>query len=122
MCTRTVLRREWREFLRGFSRKHSGWLVAIETYDLETGETVISRLARLESVELDLEDKKNPRINVIVRDDHKEIKRILFRPSDLMLQLSENGNDAALRIVSVNTVTSVRLRVAASPELVDGVA
>ena len=40
MCTRTVLRREWREFLRGFSRKHSGWLVAIETYDLETGENL----------------------------------------------------------------------------------
>ena len=122
MGTRTVLRREWREFLLGFSRKHSGWLVSIETHDLKTGETVTSHLVRPGSVELDREDKKNPRINVIVRDEDKEIKHIFFRPSDLKLYVSEDGNDEGLRIVSLNTVTTVRFRVAASPELVDGVA
>ena len=29
-----------------------------------------------------------------IRDGQKEIKQILFRPSDLMLQISEDGNDA----------------------------
>lgn len=122
MGTKTVLRRQWRDFLRGFSKKHSGWLVSIQTHDLKTAETVTSRFVRLGSVELDLEDKKNPRINVTVRDEDKEIKHILFRPSDLTLHVSEDGNDEGLRIVSLNTVTTVRFRVATSPELVDGVA
>jgi len=80
---------------------------------------VTSRLVRLDSVELDLEDEKNPRINVIVRDQHKEIKHILFRPSDL-IQLAEDGTNRGLRIISQNTVTTVWFRVAAAPELVDG--
>jgi hypothetical protein len=122
MCTAIVPHDEWREFLRAFSRRHAGWLVSIETHDLKTGENVASRFVRLESVELDLEDEKNPRINVIVRDNQKEIKHILFRPSDVIQQISEDGNEQGLRVISINTVTTVRFRVATSPELVDGVA
>jgi hypothetical protein len=122
MRNRVVPHNKWGEFLRAFSSRHAGWLVTIETHDLDTAETVTSRSVQLEFVELDLEDRKNPRINILVRDDQKEIKRILFRPSDVTLQLSEGGKEEGLRIVSVNTVTTIRFRVATSPELVDGVA
>ena len=122
VCTPVIPHAEWHDFLRAFSGRHAGWFVTIETHDLETDETVTSRLVRLERVELDLEDKHNARINVTVRDDQKEIKHILFRPSDVMLQVSQDGNDQGLRIISVNTITTVRFRVATSPELVDGVA
>jgi hypothetical protein len=122
VCTAVVPHDEWHEFLQVFSRRHAGWLVSIETHDLKTRETVASRFVRLEAVELDLEDEKNPRINVIVRDNQKEIKHILFRPSDVIQQISEDGNEQGLRVVSINTVTTVRFRVATAPELVDGVA
>jgi hypothetical protein len=122
MCSPVIPRAEWREFLQAFSSKHGNWLVSIETHDLQTGETVASRFVRLRSVDLDLEDRKNPRINVVVRDEDKEIKHILFRPSDLALQISTDGNDEGLRIISVNTITTVRFRVPAAPELVDGAA
>jgi len=120
MCTPVVPRNQWGEFLEAFTSRHHGWVVCIETHDRETGETVTSRSLRLQCVELDLEDKNNPRINVVVRDAQKEIKHILFRPSDVMEQISKDGNDAGVRIVSVNTITTVRFRVATSPELVDG--
>jgi Family of unknown function (DUF5335) len=122
VCTAVVPHDEWGEFLQAFSRRHAGWLVSVETHDLETGENVASRFVRLESVELDLEDEKNPRINVTVRDNQKEITHILFRPSDVIQQISEEGNEQGLRVVSINTVTTVRFRVATSPELVDEVA
>jgi hypothetical protein len=122
MCTPVVPHNEWDQFLQSFTRRHRGWLVSIETYDLQTAESVASRYAPLESVELDLEDKNNPRINVVVRDGQMVIKRILFQPSDLMVQISEDGKEESLRIVSVNTVTTVRFRVTTSPELVDGAA
>ena len=122
MCTPVVPQNEWEEFLQAFSRRHAGWLVSIQTHDLKTGETVASRFVQLKSVELDLEDRKNPRINVTVRDDQKEIKHILFRPSDVMLHVFDDGSERGLRVVSVNTVTTLRFRVSTSPEVVDGVA
>ena len=122
MPIQTIPQAEWSEFLKAFSRRHEHWLVTIETNDLKTGETVASRFMPLQSVQLDLEDQKNPRINVTVRSDEKEIKHILFRPSELILDVSDDGNDKAIRVVSLNTVTTVRFRVAASPELLDGVA
>src|SRR5437762_11958858 len=108
MPMQTIPKTEWSEFLKAFTRRHEHWLVKIETHDVKTGENVASRFVPLQSIQLDLEDQKNPRINVTVRSDQKEIKHILFRPSDLMLEVSEDGNDKAIRIVSVNTVTTVR--------------
>jgi Family of unknown function (DUF5335) len=112
MCTPVVPHNKWREFLEAFTKRHDGWLITIETHDVETGEIVTSRPVRLKSVELDLEDKNNERINVTVRDDQREIKHILFRPSDVILQVSADGSDEGLRIISINTVTTVRCRVA----------
>ena len=122
MPVQTIPQTEWNEFLEAFSRRHEHWLATIETHDLETGETVASRFTPLQSIQLDLEDQRNPRINVTVRSDEKEIKHILFRPSEVTLEVADDGNDKAIRVVSLNTVTTVRFRVAASPELLDGVA
>ena len=111
---------EWQEFLESFSRRHAGWLVSVETHDLQTAERVQYPFVRLQSIELDLEDRKNPRINVVVHDKQKQIKHILFRPSEVQQLL--DTKDEALRITSLNTVTTVRFRVPAAPEVVDGVA
>lgn len=89
-------------------------MVRIETHDAKTEETVISRSMELQSVDFDTEDEKNPRINVIVRSGLKEIKHIFFRPSHLTLYLSERGADEGLEIESINTVTNIRFRAAAS--------
>ena len=120
--TLTLPQPEWHEFLPAFTRRHHGWLVTLETHDLETSEDVASRFMPLESVEFDLEDQKNPRINVRVRSEGKEIKHIFFRPTLLVLYLADDGAEEGLRIESVNTSTTVRFRVAAKPEAVDNVA
>ena len=122
MSSVSIPQKQWREFLQEFSRRHHGWLVTVETHDLETSEDVASRFLPLQSIALDLEDEKNPRINVTVRSDQKEIRQILFRPSEVVLYRSARGDEEAVRVVSINTTTTIRLRVATSPELVDGVA
>jgi hypothetical protein len=122
MSSVSIPQKQWREFLQEFSRRHHGWLVTVETHDLETAEDVASRFLPLQSIALDLEDEKNPRINVTVRSDQKEIRQILFRPSEVVLYRSARGDEEAVRVVSINTSTTIRLRVATSPELVDGVA
>lgn len=61
----------WGDFLVEFSKTHTDWLTILETKDHGTSETVQTPDAVLESVELDLEDERHPRINVTVRDDNK---------------------------------------------------
>ena len=113
--TVSIPRDEWTEFLRSFGQRHHGWLVTLDTYDLKTDEKVVSHETPLQSIELDLEDEKNPRINITVKLDNKVIKHILFRPSQLIWYRPEPGAGEALHIDTVNTVTTVRFRAPISP-------
>jgi hypothetical protein len=105
-----IPRHEWEDFLRVFSRRHRGWAAQLETYDTVTGEQVTSRETPLESIELDLEDEKNPRINVTVHLDNKIVKHILFLPSRLILEQSIGDGELSLAVDTVNTNTTIRLR------------
>ena len=100
----------WKDFLERFSQRHAGWLVQLETHDHQTEETIASRVTALQSIELDLEEEKNPRINVTVLSDNKEIKHILFRPSQMTLFMSEHEEEDALQITSLNTENTLRFR------------
>jgi hypothetical protein len=110
VSTLDIPREKWGKFLETFSRQHHGWIVYVETYDRVTGENVVSRETPLESVALDLEDEKNPRINVIVQLDNKVIKHILFLPSRLVLESSGDGQKQSLRIETVNTDSTIHFR------------
>jgi len=111
MSTVRIPESEWQEFLQEFTGRHRGRLVQLEMHDMETEEKVISRRIPLRSIELDLEDEKNARINVTVQADQKEIKHIFFRPSQLTLFLSDDGAEEALHVKSINTESTVRFRV-----------
>jgi hypothetical protein len=121
MSRMSVAPHEWQAFLRSFTRKHHGEPVTVEVEDLMTDEHVDSPSMSLRSIELDLEEEKNPRINVTLQMGHQEIKQILYRPTELTFFRSDGG-DEAIRILSVNTFTTVRLRAAAKREESDEVA
>jgi hypothetical protein len=102
--------RVWKEFFETFSERHEGWLVQVEIHDSQTDEIVASQITSLHSIDLDLEDEKNPRINVTVLYDNKELKHILFRPSQVSLHISEQDGEDSLRISSLNADTTIRIR------------
>lgn len=105
-----IPRQDWTRFLATFSRAHRDWLVRLQTHDRVTEEDVTSTETPLDSIDYDLEDEKNPRINVIVRLDNKVIKHILFLPSQMTLRSSGNRGEKCLSVKTVNTETSVFLR------------
>ena len=107
---RNISREEWNSFLDTFNIRHRGWLVRLETYDVVTRENVLSQEMPLQSIELDMEDEKNPRINVTVHDGNKVIKHILFRPSRLVSLSSDHDQEQLLRVETLNTETIVRFR------------
>jgi hypothetical protein len=110
---------KWGKFLHTFTHRHHGWLVRLETHDLGTGEDVVSQETPLRSIELDLEDEKNPRINVIVQLDNKIIKHILFQPIRVLFESSENRQEQLLRLETVNTETTIHFRPPAPPASVE---
>ena len=103
-------RDDWGRFLEEYGRRHQGWFVRFETHDLVTRERVESTEMELESMELDLEDEKNPRINITVRSGNTEIKHILFLPSQLTVHLPDGEAEQSLEVETINTETTVRLR------------
>ena len=109
----------WEGFLETFSERHAGWLVQVETHDRQTDENVVSQISALHSIELDDEDEKNPRINVTVLYDTKELKHVLFRPSQMTLHISEQEGEDSLRISSLNTDTTIRMRGAKKIDVLD---
>lgn len=109
----------WKSFLKIFGERHAGWLVQVETHDTGTDETVDSQISALHSIELDDEDQPNPRIKVVVLYDSKELKRILFRPSRVVLEISGRDGHDSLRITSLNTDTTIRMRGAKKLDLLD---
>jgi len=106
-------RDDWSRFLEAFSLRRHGWLVRLETHDLVTREKAMSQETPLDSIELDLEDEKNPRINITVHSGNKVIKHILFLPSQLVLQSSNDDREQSLQVETVNTETTIHLRMPA---------
>jgi hypothetical protein len=101
---------KWESFLEDFSRRHRGWLVRLQTHDLVTRERVTSADMTLLSIDLDLEDEKNPRINVIGQFDNKVSKHILFLPSRLVSEPPVEKKEHVLHVETVNTETTIRVR------------
>jgi len=104
-----IPRSEWKEFLKSFTRMHAEQPVRLETYDIQTEEDVSSHEALLQAVELDLEDEKNPRINITVLLNGKTIKHVLFLPSRMILLLTGQRSQDALQIETLHTVTTAHI-------------
>ena len=109
----------WKEFFDTFSERHAGWLVQVETHDLQTDETAASQTASLHSIKLDLEDEKNPRLDLTVLHERKELKRILFKPSRVTLHISEQDGEDSLRISSLDTDMTIQIRGARRVDALD---
>ena len=101
---------QWGVFLESFGRFHHRWPTKIETRDTVTKEQVVSHESPLESIELDLEDQRNPRINVSVKLDNKLVKHILFLPSRVVHRTHSDSSEESLEIETLNTVTTIYVR------------
>lgn len=108
LASAVIPEKQWESFVEDFGRSHQGCVMALETTDLETGETAVSLNMRLQSMDFDLEDEKNPRINVTATVDNKTFKHVLFQPSHVALLSSRSGE--TLDVETVNTRTQVHFR------------
>ena len=123
MRTQEVPKNEWTGFFDNFSRKHEGWLVSLEIFGPEIGAQVEERELALEGIT----SGDGPEGNTIMimigvkPDDH--ITHSVTRPTQVSLEQTDEGADAALAIKSGDGLTTLlRFRSAVLPEMVDAIA
>jgi len=123
MRTQEIPKNEWTIFFDSFSRKHQGWLVNLEIFGNEIGAQVEERELALEGITHESDEKEGNTIRIMTgvkADDH--ITHSITRPTQVSLEQTDEGADAALAMKSADGVTTLlRFRSAVLPELVDAV-
>jgi hypothetical protein len=124
MRTQEIPKNEWTGFFDSFSRKHEGWLVNLEIFGPEIGAQVEERELALEGITDEWDETEGNTVIIMAGvkpDDH--ISHSVTRPTQVSLEQTDEGADAALLIKSEDGVTALlRFRCAVLPEMVDAVA
>ena len=123
MKTKEIPKNEWPEFFDSFSRQHEGWLVTLEIFGTDIGAQVEERELAFEGIVDEWDEVQGNEIVIMIGakpDDH--ITHSISRPTQVSLEQTNEGADAALAIKSGDgTTTLLRFRSPMLPEMVDGV-
>jgi Family of unknown function (DUF5335) len=121
MQTREITRTEWPSFFDSFSRKHQGWLATLEILGPDIGAQVEERELAFEGITDESDEADGNTIMIMTggkADDH--VTHTITRPTEVSLEQTDEGADAALAIKSEDGVTALlRFRSPMLPEMVD---
>ena len=124
MQTRQIPKSEWPAFLDRFSRQYEGWLVNLEIFNPEFGAQVAETGLALEGLTDEWDETEGNTIMIMAGnepDDH--ITHSISHPTEVSLEQTDEGADAALSIKSADGTTALlSFRAAVLPETVDAVA
>jgi Family of unknown function (DUF5335) len=123
MKTREIARDKWPEFFDHFSRQHEGWLATLEIFGSEIGAQVEERELAFEGIVDEWDQVQGNEIVIMIgakADDH--ISHSISRPTQVSLEQTDEGADAALAIKAADGTTALlRFRSPMLPEMVDAV-
>jgi len=121
MKTKEIRKNEWPKFFDSFSRQHEGWLVTLEILGADIGAQVQEHELAFEGIVDEWDEVQGNQIVIMVgakSDDH--ITHSIGRPTEVSLEQTDDGADAALAIKSADGVTALlRFRSPISPKIVD---
>jgi hypothetical protein len=122
MKNRQVPHAEWPRFFEGFTRRHQGWLATVRVMDEHLGSQVEARDLPLQGIVVDPE-ARGPISILLASGSRANIEHPVERPEQVWVEMTEQGAEAALEIVSAGGArTILEFRVAVLPETVDGLA
>ena len=112
---------EWLTFFNGFSRQHEGWLTSLTVKQGEEQKTEL-RDCRLEGVSADHLTARDEIYLLLNRGDGGHIKHPVRNPMKVVFRQDLKGAHEGIDIFSAEaTLTSIRFRIPARPETLDGV-
>lgn len=122
MRNRQVPHAEWLRFFEAFTRRHQGWLATVRVIDPRLGAQVEAKDLPLEGIVIDPEGR-GPISILLGKASSANVEHPVVRPEQVWVEVTEEGAEAALQILSADgTKTILEFRAAVLPEMVDGVA
>lgn len=122
MATQEIPKRYWTSFLQSFTRKHTGWLVRLETCSRAGSEGVEARDIALASIALEPKRPDGDEIAVML-SGAGGLTHWVDRPESIELDEAENGAHHVLTIRSSDgSRTRLSFGATALPDRVNGVA
>lgn len=124
MQTKQIPKSEWPSFLDRFSRQHEGWLVKLEILSPELGAQVEETGMALEGLTDEWDEGEGNTIMIMVGNQpYAHVTHSIRHPTEVSLEQTEEGADAALAIKAADGRTALlSFRAAVLPETVDAVA
>jgi hypothetical protein len=122
MRTTEIPRADWSRVLAEFSATHDGWLVSLDILSPDIGAQ--PDIVDLPLVGVTFENIRAGAVTISAgRSAMAEVTHAIQAPSHLWVERTDAGADAALAIESADGAkTILRLKTAALPETVDGIA
>ena len=122
MVTKEIAADGWADFFDAFGRRHDGWLVTIEVLG-ELGAQVEAEDQALRGTVAETRGGATEIQIMTGNVPEHTFTHLIERPKRVWVEETEEGAEAAIQIESENHGTTIlRLRSAALPETVDGVA
>ncbi len=108
----------WGDFLEGFSHRHHGWRVDLLVRDDDgSGSELIAADAPLREIALEPPDE----VDISFGGGERPLTKVLRGVHRVLLDTTPDGADRELAVEGdYGAETVVRIRVPASPEIVDG--
>ena len=121
MQTRQIPKNEWPAFFDRFSRQHQGWLVKLEILNPDLGAQIEEKGLVLAGLTDEWDEAGRNTIMIMAGnepDDH--VTHSIASPTEVSLEQTDEGADAALSIKSADGTTALlSFRAAVLPETVD---
>lgn len=114
---------QWIPFLDTFSRAHEGWLVSVDVFDSDRTGATEAEEQPLIGITAD-HGGDRPSVSVVVgREPDGVLTHLIEGAGRVRLNRTDDGTEEAVEIEDAEgRVTTVRLRTAIAPEMVDGMA
>jgi hypothetical protein len=121
MQTRQIPKSEWPAFLDRFSRQHEGWLVKLEIFNPDLGAQVQETGLALEGLTGECDEAGGNTIMIMAGNEpDNHVTHSISNPTEVSLEQTDEGADAALSIKSADGTTALlSFRAAVLPETVD---
>lgn len=120
MQTTQISKTEWPAFFDSFSRKHEGWLASLEILGPDIGAQVEERELAFEGITDESDEEQGNTIMIMAGKSNDHVTHTITHPSEVSLEQTDEGADAALAIKSEDGVTALlRFRSPVLPEAVD---
>jgi hypothetical protein len=121
--TEEIAEKQWRPFLDAFSRTHEGWLVSVDVFDRDRTAATEADEQPLVGITAD-HGGNRPSISVVVgREPDGVLTHVVEGVERMRVNRTADGTEEAIEIQDgEGRVTTVRLRTAIAPVMVDGIA